>query len=99
MKAGGFAALYLLSPQVFYAYYRLIIPGLPNQWVIRWPEADHILRGLLFEANGRLAEHVAGALFWGLILQAIWLQTATGRTRGAAAVAVVSAIGAARLVF
>ncbi|MEM7423931.1 MAG: hypothetical protein AAF334_09420 [Pseudomonadota bacterium] len=34
---GAFALFLWLSPQIYYAYYRIIIDGLPAQWVIRWP--------------------------------------------------------------
>ncbi|MEM7546138.1 MAG: hypothetical protein AAF367_11430 [Pseudomonadota bacterium] len=68
-----YGALITLAPQVFYTYYRLIIPGLPSQWVIRWPDGDGLLTGLTFAADGRLAEHLVTAGFWGLIVAAIWL--------------------------
>ena len=98
MKACGFAVLYLLSPQLFYAYYRQIIPGLPNQWVIRWPEAEHVLRALAFAPEARLAEHLAAALFWGVILQALWAQAGSARARVAAGGAVVAVVWVTRFV-
>lgn len=92
LKVIGISGLYVLSPQLFYAYYRQIIPGLPSQWVIQWPDPAHVMRGLTFAADARLAEHVAGALFWGLILQALWCQLETRRRRFAATLGVIASI-------
>ena len=64
LKGAGFAALHTLSPQLFYAYYRTIIPGLPAQWVIRAPDWPRVTEALLFAPEARLAEHLAALLFW-----------------------------------
>ena len=91
LKGAGFAALHTLSPQLFYAYYRTIIPGLPAQWVIRAPDWPRVTEALLFAPEARLAEHLAALLFWGLLLQAVWLQSGSRRRRVGAAILIAGA--------
>ena len=56
------------SPQVYYTYYRMIIPDLPLQWVI-WPPASPVeaLRMLVFSGPQNLSAHSQGLLGWALI--------------------------------
>ncbi len=62
-----------LSPQMFYTYYRLIVPGLPAQWVIGWPPGPGALAELLaFQGQASLSAHGRGALGWLLIAAALW---------------------------
>lgn len=58
-----------LSPQVYYMYYRVLIPGLPLQWVI-WPPASPLvaLEYLLFQGPANLSAHSQGLLGWSLVL-------------------------------
>ncbi len=57
------------SPQVYYTYYRMIIPDLPLQWVI-WPPASpaEALRKLVFAGPQNLSAHGQGILGWALIV-------------------------------
>ena len=57
------------SPQVYYAYYRTIIPDLPLQWVI-WPPASPVeaLRMLVFSGPQNLSAHSQGILGWALLI-------------------------------
>ena len=57
-----------VSPQVYYTYYRMIIPDLPLQWVI-WPPASPVeaLRMLIFSGPQNLSAHGQGLLGWALI--------------------------------
>lgn len=62
-----------LSPQIYYQYYRLIIDGLPAQFVIGWPRgAAHIAELLLFQAEENLSAHGQGLLGWALLVTAGW---------------------------
>ncbi len=58
----------ILSPQLFYSYYRTIIPDLPGQWVID-PAAslERLGEAAQLASGGSLAEHGAGALPWALV--------------------------------
>ncbi|SHF38021.1 hypothetical protein SAMN05444273_105337 [Litoreibacter ascidiaceicola] len=63
-----FASFVWLSPQIYYQYYRVIIDGLPAQWVIGWPPGPrHILRLLSFQADANLSAHSQGLLGWLLL--------------------------------
>lgn len=58
-----------LSPQVYYMYYRMIIPDLPLQWVI-WPppSAAKPAQMLMFAYRDTLSAHGQGILGWGVIV-------------------------------
>lgn len=57
------------SPQVYYMYYRTIIPDLPLQWVI-WPPPwpDQAARMLFFAGPQNLSAHSQGLLGWALLV-------------------------------
>ncbi len=58
-----------LSPQVYYMYYRTIIPDLPLQWVIKPPRfPGNGLGYLFFQGRQNLSAHGQGVLGWCLIL-------------------------------
>lgn len=63
-----FWAFVWVSPQVYYTYYRMIIPSLPLQWVI-WPPASPIdaAKMLVFSGPQNLSAHSQGVLGWALI--------------------------------
>ena len=47
-----------LSPQVYYAYYQIIVDGLPVQIVIGWPPgAETVVRRLVLAGPATLAAH------------------------------------------
>lgn len=60
------------SPQIYYMYYRLVIPDLPLQWVI-WPSRDPLrpLKMLFFAYQHNLSAHGQGLLGWATILAAV----------------------------
>lgn len=63
------------SPQGYYAYYRLIFDGLPQQWVIGWPTSPFdALRILSFTGPQTLSAHSLGAMGWVLLALALWPQ-------------------------
>ena len=70
----GFASFFgfvWLSPQIYYQYYRVIIDGLPAQFVIGWPVGlGHSLRLLTFQSDVTLSAHNQGLLGWALIIAA-----------------------------
>lgn len=62
---GAFTLCYVLSPQVYYSYYRIVLPGLPAQWVVQ--AGDQLARlaaALALQAGDSLAAQAAGTLFW-----------------------------------
>lgn len=61
------------SPQVYYMFYRMIIPDLPLQWVI-WPPEGLLdtINFLIFQGPQSLSAHGKGLLGWCLIAIAIW---------------------------
>ena len=63
-----------VSPQVYYMYYRMVIPDLPLQWVI-WPppEPTKALKMLVFQWRDNLSAHGQGVLGWGMLV-APWLK-------------------------
>ncbi len=70
--AGLFWVFLWLSPQVYYAYYQLILEGLPVQIVIGWPPgAETVLRRLVFAGPAPLAAHGQGVLGWVLVVGAV----------------------------
>ena len=73
VAAAGLFWLFLwLSPQVYYAYYQLILDGLPVQIVIGWPPgAETVLRRLAFAGPATLAAHGQGVLGWVLVVGAV----------------------------
>ncbi|MEM7499629.1 MAG: hypothetical protein AAF371_16775 [Pseudomonadota bacterium] len=62
-----------LSPQIFYGYYWLVIPGLPVQSVIGWPPGPVAIIDLLsFTGPATLPAHARGALGWACLAAALW---------------------------
>ena len=58
-----------LSPQVYYTYYRLIIPGLPAQWVVGTPPHSlDVLKLLTFTGPSNLSAHGQALLGWAALL-------------------------------
>lgn len=57
-----------LSPQVYYEYYRLLIPSLPAQWVI-WPPRTpaEVLALLALQGPHSLSAHGQALLGWSLL--------------------------------
>ncbi|CAD0186705.1 hypothetical protein RUESEDTHA_03615 [Ruegeria sp. THAF57] len=72
-----------LSPQIYYMYYRLVIPDLPLQWVI-WPPRDPLksLEMLIFSYEQNLSAHGQGILGWAVILAAVLPRRHAGRSGG-----------------
>ncbi len=62
-----------LSPQGYYAYYMLIIDGLPRQWIIGTPTSlSEIAQFLTFTGPVTLSAHSLGILGWVLLILALW---------------------------
>lgn len=69
-----FGLFYVLSPQVFYALYQQLIPGLPDQLVIdsaaNWKKfADIIIPRM----NAPMSDHLAGVAIGGIVLFTAYL--------------------------
>ncbi|MEO9575176.1 MAG: hypothetical protein ABJ263_07370 [Tateyamaria sp.] len=60
------------SPQGYYAYYRLVIDGLPAQSVIDAPPRPEVLVALLtFRGPATLSAHSVGLLGWAMLVVAL----------------------------
>jgi hypothetical protein len=60
-----------LSPQIYYQYYRMIIDGLPAQFVVGWPHGlSHLFQLLSFQSDANLSVHSQGVLGWALVVVA-----------------------------
>lgn len=69
-----FAVVYSVSPQAFYSFYRLIIPGLPQQWVIDgWLNPDRLAQVAQLLPGGSLSDHLAGIMLWAIVPFTVWL--------------------------
>lgn len=78
-----YVAAFVVSPQVFYAYYQLIFPGLPAQWVIDPPrQLDRLVDAVALTPGDSIADHGAGVLFW-----VLWALTARRQLVGVRAAA------------
>ncbi len=63
-----------LSPQVYYSYYRLIVPDLPAQWQLPgWAVSESPLRQAYLAPGASLADHLVGLTFWSLLVMTGWL--------------------------
>ena len=90
-----------LAPQLFYAYYRLVFPDLPDRWVLHGLPSAARLRALVRPvASGSLADHAAALVLWTLVLACLlgWLlavrrrRRPLGRWRAAAALSALAAL-------
>lgn len=69
-----FAVAFSALPQVFYTFYRLIIPGLPQQWIIKGLiDVDRLKVVAQLNETGALADHAAGIALWAMIPFTLWL--------------------------
>lgn len=62
-----YTAGYMISPQLFYQFYVLIFPGLPQQMVISERHFEAFIRAIGLPPDGSLADISAGAGFWTFI--------------------------------
>lgn len=72
---------WLLTPQLYYLYYRLIFANLPQQWVIH-SGADALIfwRALLLSPEGSIAATVAGLYFWLIFALTVSIHAQSWRT-------------------
>ena len=63
-----------LSPQIYYSYYRLVLPGLPPQWVLSgWAAIETLLRQVRLSPDANLADQLVGLTFWSLLVMTCWV--------------------------
>ncbi|MEJ6403641.1 hypothetical protein [Yoonia sp. 2307UL14-13] len=78
-----FGAIYSLSPQAFYAFYQLIIPDLPAQWVIDTAFDTGRIRHIVhIGPDGSMSDHLAGIGFWAVWPFTFWLHFQPDARRG-----------------
>lgn len=80
----AFGVVYVISPQIFYTLYQMLIPGLPNQWVIdnaaRW---DNFIAIMIPQNGAPMADHLAGVAIGGIVFFTTYLHI-TNPFKGAA---------------
>ena len=79
---GGFAVWLWLVPQVHYEWFRLVIDGLPRQWVFAAPDWRALPGLVTFTGPATLSAHGHGALFWALVAAALWPKRPGDRAPG-----------------
>lgn len=80
VTASLFAVFYSVAPQLYYEYYRIIIPGLPDQWVVQSRfDPSRLITALSLPSTGRLAELAAGLVFWTVLIVSLWFHAADFR--------------------
>lgn len=68
-----FGVLYSASPQIYYTFYRIIIPSLPNQVVIKtFFDWDRLMLILSLDASETLSHHLAGVCLLAIIPFTFW---------------------------
>lgn len=56
-------------PQVFYGFYRILIPSLPQQIVIKpAPDFERLVDIMRLQSDGSLSQHLTGITFYAVIL-------------------------------
>jgi hypothetical protein len=68
-----FVLLYRLSPQIYYIYYQLVVPGLPVQWVLKpGLDLELLFPKLLLQSTKSYSDLLVGLTFWWLIFCTLW---------------------------
>lgn len=68
-----FVFFYGISPQIYYIYYQLIIPSLPNQWVVSSAfQFEPALQRLFMRPISSYGDLLAALTFWTLLFSVIW---------------------------
>ena len=63
-----------LSPQIYYTYYRLLLPDLPSQWVLSgWVAVETLGWQVRLSPDASLADHLVGLTFWSLLVTTCWV--------------------------
>lgn len=69
-----FGFLYALSPQIYYTFYRITFPGLPQKIVIKTVfDSDQLIQIAYLSAEGTLSHHLSGVVFLTIIPVTAWL--------------------------
>lgn len=69
-----FGVSHTVSPQIYYTFYRWIIPGLPDQWVIRtWLDVERLAGAAALAPEGSLSAHLTGVTIWCVTLFVVWI--------------------------
>ena len=80
LTLGCYFAVWFLSPQLFYIYYRLIFADLPLQWVIgASAQVDRFALALTLQPGSSLAATATGLYFWLLVSLTIFVHVTSWR--------------------
>lgn len=68
-----YGVIHTISPQVFYSFYLLIFPDLPQQIVIRtFFDTDRLFDIAQLSVDGTLSDHLAGVGLWAVLPFTLW---------------------------
>jgi len=68
-----FMVSFMITPQLYYIYYVIMIPNLPIQWVAtRWIGPLDLLSLARLPAAGSASDHLSGLALRALVLAALW---------------------------
>lgn len=69
-----FGVSHTVSPQIYYTFYRWIIPGLPDQWVIKtWLDFERLAGAAALAPDGSLSAHLTGVTIWCVAIFVVWI--------------------------
>jgi len=69
-----FGMSHTVSPQIYYTFYRWIIPGLPDQWVIKtWLDTERLIGAAALAPGGTLSAHLTGVTIWCVAVFVVWI--------------------------
>ncbi|GAB5467852.1 MAG: hypothetical protein Kilf2KO_08820 [Rhodospirillales bacterium] len=78
-----FLLLHSLAPQVFYLLYRLLLPGLPAQWVIAAPwDLAPLVAALALGPGSSLSSLASGLAFWSLLAPTLLVHACSPSQQG-----------------
>lgn len=69
-----FGVSHTVSPQIYYTFYRWIIAGLPDQWVIKtWLDMERLAGAATLAPDGSLSAHLTGVTIWCVTIFVAWI--------------------------
>lgn len=74
VSMGLFGVFFSASPQIYYTFYRVLIPDLPQQIVIKsLYDLDKLILIAQLPVSGTLSQHLSGIVFWAIVPFTFWL--------------------------
>jgi len=81
LSSALFLIFYIVSPQLYYLYYQIIIPGLDWQWVVGTTSLNGSnFTHLAMRSVGNYSQLLSGLTLWTLVFAVIWQYLALSRS-------------------